>query len=403
MTLGEILKSKRIESGRSLEQVAASTKIHVKILAAIEEDRYGDLPARAFTRGFIVNYAKSLRLNPETLLAEHHDYLESKFLERANRDQGHQGYAFEGKELEQNKRWMMIGAGIALVFAVGVLLVFKPQNHKRKEKHKDFEEEAALVADAETAPDGTPLLVPTPSANLPVASASTSPSATATTPIPASNGTSLPVATENKTSNPIPLSTSAPLTPLAPVATSTAKPTVNATATATATATPKPTATATATPKPTQTPTPSPTPKASPTATPASTATPAANATAVTSPTPTAKLDPLRKGDSLDPKEVKKKVTFQAKEDVWVRYQSDSQAPNLLILRKGRSLVVKGKEKITVEVTHPENLQVKQKGTYEDMKASAVQVEGNGTVQDYTGAPLGTNAIPAEVPAPRGN
>ena len=143
MTLGAHLKKRRQELGRSLEQLSASTKIHIRILSAIEEDRYSELPARAFTRGFIVNYAKALKLNPNEILDTYQAFLESKFAERPDRDHGHQGYAFEGRELEQNRRWMIVGGSLAAVFAIAVLLIFKPDNHRRKEKHKEFEGETA--------------------------------------------------------------------------------------------------------------------------------------------------------------------------------------------------------------------------------------------------------------------
>jgi len=146
VTLGQLLKSKRSELGRSLEQISAATKIHLKILEALEEDRYADLPARAFTRGFIVTYCKALKLDSDQVLKEYHDFLESKFTERQNRDQGHQGYVFEGKELEQNKRWMVIGVTIAVLFMLAVLVIFKPQNRHRKEKHKEFVQEPTPTA-----------------------------------------------------------------------------------------------------------------------------------------------------------------------------------------------------------------------------------------------------------------
>lgn len=152
MTLGAHLKKRRQELGRSLEQLAASTKIHIRILSAIEEDRYSELPARAFTRGFIVNYSKALKLNPNEILETYQAFLESKFAERPDRDHGHQGYAFEGRELEQNRRWMMVGGSLAAVFAIAVLLIFKPDNHRRKEKHKEFEGETATKPAASTSP-----------------------------------------------------------------------------------------------------------------------------------------------------------------------------------------------------------------------------------------------------------
>lgn len=68
MTLGQLLKSKRSELGRSLEQISAATKIHVKILQALENDQYSELPARTFTRGFIVTYCKALKLDSDQVL-----------------------------------------------------------------------------------------------------------------------------------------------------------------------------------------------------------------------------------------------------------------------------------------------------------------------------------------------
>jgi cytoskeleton protein RodZ len=143
MTLGQLFKNKRNELGRSLEQISASTRIHIKTLTALENDEYAELPARTFTRGFIITYCKALRLDSNEVLKNYHDFLDSKFSERSARDKGHQGYVFEGKELEQNKRWMVIGATLAVFFAISVLLIFKPQNSHRKEKHKEFVEEAS--------------------------------------------------------------------------------------------------------------------------------------------------------------------------------------------------------------------------------------------------------------------
>ncbi len=153
MTPGILFKQRRLELGKSLEQISASTKIHIKILIALEEDQYGDLPARAFTRGFIVSYAKALGLNGNHIISQYHEFLEEKYAERKNRDKGHQGYVFEGKELEQNRRWLIFGASAAAIFAIAVLLVFKPQNHKRKEKHKEFTEEATTTQSNEEMSD----------------------------------------------------------------------------------------------------------------------------------------------------------------------------------------------------------------------------------------------------------
>ena len=152
MTLGQVLKSKRLELGKSIEQIATATRIHINVLKALEEDHYSELPARAFTRGFIISYCKALQINADKILRDYHDFLESKYSERPEKDHGHHGYAFEGKESEQNKRWLITIASGAAFFAILTLLFFKPQNHKHKEKHKELIAEEAEITTAMNVP-----------------------------------------------------------------------------------------------------------------------------------------------------------------------------------------------------------------------------------------------------------
>ena len=347
MTLGQLLQNKRIESGRSLEQVAASTKIHIKILAAIENDHYIDLPARAFTRGFIVNYAKALKMDPEQVLKDHHEFLEQKYSERPARDQGHQGYAFEGKELEQNRRWMVIGASIAVIFAIAVLLLFKPQNHKHREMNKEFEEDTAAASDDGSSPDQTTAVLP----DLSASPATSSSPARIIGPLPNSSvAANLPLSTQ---SSPPAVAFSA--TPQAILS-----------------------------PSPKPSPTPSPAPSATPKATPSS--------------TPNGKEDKLNKGDDLTQVEAKRKITFEAKEDVWVRYRSDDRPMNSLILRKGRFLVIKAKSKLLFEVNHPEFVSYKAKKSYGALSFGKGELTDTGA-QAYDGAELGTIPLPEEAPS----
>jgi cytoskeletal protein RodZ len=362
VTLGQIFREKRLESGRSLEQLAALTKIHIKILTALEADSYSALPARAFTRGFIVNYAKALKLDPEKILKDHHDFLEQHFQERKDRDQGHQGYVFEGKELEQNRRWMTIGATVAVVFAAATLLIFKPQNHKHKELHKEFQEETALDADGDPveAPMPPPTLKDTPSnpvTVVPWALPSASPELTSTNSVSSSAKTSL---------SPLPLASLVTASPTAPALSPTVAPT------------------ATATPRSSATPAPSTTPAPSSSAT----------------PTPEAKDDSLHKGDDLSADEIKLKITFQAKDDLYVRYQSDDRPVTMIILRKGRYLVIKASNHLVWETAHPEFLRYKTKGSYRDLTLPKGEVNTDATVKEVSGANLGNLSVPDEVPPP---
>jgi len=69
-TVGGRLCAAREAAGLTLEQVAAETKIPMRMLASIEADNYAALPAKAYATGFTRTYAKALGLNGEALVAE---------------------------------------------------------------------------------------------------------------------------------------------------------------------------------------------------------------------------------------------------------------------------------------------------------------------------------------------
>jgi curved DNA-binding protein CbpA len=62
---GDDLRRLREEKGISLQDIAASSKIGVRYLEYIESDRHSHLPARVYLRGFLMEYAKALGLDPD--------------------------------------------------------------------------------------------------------------------------------------------------------------------------------------------------------------------------------------------------------------------------------------------------------------------------------------------------
>lgn len=64
-TIGESLRKLREERGFSLEQIAAETKIRSRLLRAIEENDFDQLPGGVFRRSFVLQYAKYLGADPE--------------------------------------------------------------------------------------------------------------------------------------------------------------------------------------------------------------------------------------------------------------------------------------------------------------------------------------------------
>lgn len=61
---GPLLRKARESQGIELSEIATSTKITVGHLAALEEERYDELPAEVYVRGFIQQLARQLKLDP---------------------------------------------------------------------------------------------------------------------------------------------------------------------------------------------------------------------------------------------------------------------------------------------------------------------------------------------------
>ncbi|OGV96315.1 hypothetical protein A2W24_01235 [Microgenomates group bacterium RBG_16_45_19] len=68
-TVGELLQNARLQQNLSLAEISRQTRIAQHYLAAIEANDFKALPAATFTKGFLRNYAVSLKLDPQTVLA----------------------------------------------------------------------------------------------------------------------------------------------------------------------------------------------------------------------------------------------------------------------------------------------------------------------------------------------
>jgi len=73
-SFGEKLKQEREKRKMSLEQISASTKIGTRLLQALEEDKFNQLPGGIFNKGFVRAYSHCLGLDEDQTVAE---YLEA--------------------------------------------------------------------------------------------------------------------------------------------------------------------------------------------------------------------------------------------------------------------------------------------------------------------------------------
>lgn len=65
VSIGNYLKSNREQKDISLQEIAQKTKININILRALEKNDFDKLPNKAYVKGFVKNYAKTLGLSQE--------------------------------------------------------------------------------------------------------------------------------------------------------------------------------------------------------------------------------------------------------------------------------------------------------------------------------------------------
>ena|ERR1700690_1626796 len=68
---GPAIKMLREQNGLTMRNIADRTKVGTRYLEFIEEEHYDKLPARAYTRGFLMLYAKALGCDPERMASDY--------------------------------------------------------------------------------------------------------------------------------------------------------------------------------------------------------------------------------------------------------------------------------------------------------------------------------------------
>ncbi len=187
--IGETLRRERIKRKLGLEQISGELKIPLRLLEAIEEEDFGQLPGRMFTISFVRQYARLLGLDEDDLVGEVRRRLEPPPPPIPGPG-GTGPPASEEIHLPQLNAWVAIGeksrsssssALPALALVVGVMLACSGlyswwQHTHRPAQAVESGRAAARVAQTPAAPAPE---TPAPEANPPV-----DPPARAVAPIP---------------------------------------------------------------------------------------------------------------------------------------------------------------------------------------------------------------------------
>jgi cytoskeleton protein RodZ len=198
----QLLGERRIQ-GLSLGDIARQLKLSVRQIEALERDDYANFSGPVFVRGFLRNYAKLLRLDPEPLLAAASLSAAPAAVQAAT-----QAYVpVSATNPERRRKFVAWGAFVILAVLVLVLLA----SNVSKDRHETQGADAAL-SQAPSTPAATPQHADSPPATLslgPAPSTAMEPAAK----VPATAGPAAPPA------EPSSLAVSRPAMPTIPAAT----------------------------------------------------------------------------------------------------------------------------------------------------------------------------------------
>ncbi len=74
---GPRLRRARMRLGMEIEEIAAVTKVNSEYLRCLEQERFTELPAPVYVRGFVAAYASCVRLDPTRVTASYMKRVES--------------------------------------------------------------------------------------------------------------------------------------------------------------------------------------------------------------------------------------------------------------------------------------------------------------------------------------
>src|SRR4030042_6977661 len=112
-SIGNYLRREREIRKISLREVANHTRVREHLLRAIEEDQFQLLPSATYIKGFLLNYANYVGLDPNDVIQRYETFLKGEPVR-------HTEVLPEEKALWKRKELLMIGG----VIVVGLIALY---------------------------------------------------------------------------------------------------------------------------------------------------------------------------------------------------------------------------------------------------------------------------------------
>jgi len=148
-SFGAQLKQERERKGVTLEDISLTTKIGTRMLRALEEEHFDQLPGGIFNKGFIRAYARCLGMDEEQAIA---DYLiATGATPSAKKSENEQAPILEPPSREENPTTAGLPWGTFAVVLLIVALGFAAWGFYSRESEKEASDSAAPVKNATAA------------------------------------------------------------------------------------------------------------------------------------------------------------------------------------------------------------------------------------------------------------
>jgi len=154
-SLGEYLRSERLNRGITLEEISRETRISTRMLQAIEDGNTESLPAGVLVKGFLRAYAQKIGLDPEAVILRYQDLYE----EEGARKEALQKFHERFRPVPTRRKSLVPAAAAALVICLLLAWLLSPRD--RHQNAPPSTEAPAIVQ--QEAPPAPPTVQPTPS------------------------------------------------------------------------------------------------------------------------------------------------------------------------------------------------------------------------------------------------
>lgn len=164
-SIGARLHKARLKKKATIEQVYKDTKIHPKILTALEEDRHDEFLNPTYIKAFLKSYCRYLDLDANKIIADYDVVRKEPPKEALNIQQKEKPIALSNINWEEyiklGKKWLLpILGGILAVFLIISIISLASKTVKKVRNAKIFSKKAAVVAEPKEPSVTKPLSIP---------------------------------------------------------------------------------------------------------------------------------------------------------------------------------------------------------------------------------------------------